>query len=95
MAYVITPNLKEAEFLSKIRISNKYDMTRVTALEIFKLGASNVIIKGGHDTNKDTKVMDLLFRDKNIEPQQIVHERLKVDETHGTGCNFRLLSLPF
>ena len=58
------------------------------ALEIFKLGASNVIIKGGHDTNKDTKVMDLLFRDKNIEPQQIVHERLKVGETHGTGCNF-------
>ena len=87
LAYVITPNLKEAEFLSKIRISNRYDMTRA-AIEIFKLGASNVIIKGGHDTNKDTKVMDLLFRDKNIEPQQIVHERLKVDETHGTGCNF-------
>ena len=87
LSYVITPNLKEAEFLSKIRISNRHDMTRA-ASEIFKLGASNIIIKGGHDTNKDTKVMDLLFRDKNIEPQQIVHERLKIGETHGTGCNF-------
>ena len=32
--------------------------------------------------------MDVLFRDKNIEPQKIVHERLKIGETHGTGCNF-------
>ncbi len=87
LSYVITPNLKEAEFLSKIRISNRHDMTKA-ALEIFKLGAANIIIKGGHDTKKDKKVMDLLFRDKNIEPQQIVHERLKIGETHGTGCNF-------
>ncbi len=47
------------------------------ALEIFKLGSSNIIIKGGHDTTKDRKVMDLLFRDKNIEPQQIVHEAVE------------------
>ena len=37
---------------------------------------------------KIQKVIDLLFRDKNVEPQQIVHERLKIGETHGTGCNF-------
>ena len=58
------------------------------ASKIFKLGASNIIIKGGHDKAKDTKVIDLLFRDKSLEPQQIVRERLKVGETHGTGCNF-------
>lgn len=87
LAHVITPNLKEAEFLSKVKISNRHDMTKA-ALEIFKLGASNIIIKGGHVTNKDTKVIDLLFTDKNLQPQQIVHERLKIGETHGTGCNF-------
>jgi hydroxymethylpyrimidine/phosphomethylpyrimidine kinase len=87
LAHVITPNLKEAEFLSKIKISNKHDMTKA-ALEIFKLGASNIIIKGGHDMMKDSKVMDLLFRDRKSIPQQIVHERLEIGETHGTGCNF-------
>lgn len=87
LSYVITPNLKEAEFISKIRISNRHDMARA-ALKILKSGASNVIIKGGHDTTRDTKVMDMLFRDKNNQPEQIVHDRLKIDETHGTGCNF-------
>ncbi len=87
LSSIITPNLKEAEFLSKTRISNRHDMTNA-ASKIFKLGASNIIIKGGHDKAKDTKVIDLLFRDKSLEPQQIVRERLKVGETHGTGCNF-------
>ena len=87
LAHVITPNLKEAEFLSKVKITNRHDMTKA-ALEIFKLGASNIIIKGGHVTKKDTKVIDLLFTDKNLKPQQIVRERLKIGETHGTGCNF-------
>ena len=87
LAHVITPNLKEAEFLSKVKISNRHDMTKA-ALEIFKLGASNIIIKGGHVRNKDAKVIDLLFTDKNLKPQQIVHQRLKIGETHGTGCNF-------
>ena len=31
LSYVITPNLKEAEFLSKIRISNWHDMTRAAS----------------------------------------------------------------
>jgi hydroxymethylpyrimidine kinase / phosphomethylpyrimidine kinase / thiamine-phosphate diphosphorylase len=87
LAHVITPNLKEAELLSKIRITNSHDMSKA-ALEILNLGASNVVIKGGHDTTKRAKVMDLLFRDKTLEPQLIVHERLEIGDTHGTGCNF-------
>lgn len=87
LAHVITPNLREAEFLSKIKIGNRQDMTKA-AIEIFKLGSSNIIIKGGHNTTHDTKVIDLLFEDKMSMPQEIVHERLEIDETHGTGCNF-------
>ncbi len=87
LSYVITPNLKEAEFISKIRISNTRDMTKA-GLEILKLGASNVIIKGGHEKTRDTEVMDLLFGGKIKEPIQIIHKRLKINETHGTGCNF-------
>lgn len=87
MSYVITPNLKEAEFISKIRISNKRDMTRA-ASAIFRLGASNIIIKGGHDGTRDRNVLDFLFKRKGGQPEQILHERLKIGETHGTGCNF-------
>jgi len=87
MSYVITPNLKEAEFISKIRILNKLDMTRA-ASAIFRLGASNIIIKGGHNGTRDRKVIDFLFKEQSNEPQQIVHVRLKIGETHGTGCNF-------
>ena len=87
LAHVITPNLREAEFLSKIKIGNRRDMTKA-ASEILKLGASNIIIKGGHNTTNDSKVIDLLFREKITAPQEIVHKRLEIDETHGTGCNF-------
>jgi len=87
LAHVITPNLREAELLSKIRITNRHDMSKA-ASQILNLGASNVVIKGGHDPTKRAKVMDLLFRDKTQEPQLIVHERLEIGDTHGTGCNF-------
>ena len=87
LSYVITPNLKEAEFISELVISNKHEMIKA-ASEIFELGASNIIIKGGHDENRDRKVMDLLFKDKTDKPEQIIRERLKIGETHGTGCNF-------
>jgi hydroxymethylpyrimidine kinase / phosphomethylpyrimidine kinase / thiamine-phosphate diphosphorylase len=87
LAYVITPNLKEAELVSKINITNKHNMIKAAA-EIFKLGASNIIIKGGHHGRNDEKVVDLLFKEKSMKPHQIIHERLKIGETHGTGCNF-------
>ncbi len=87
LAYLITPNLMEAELISKISITNKHDMIKA-ASAIFKLGASNIIIKGGHSGRNDGKVVDLLFKDKNMKPHHIVHERLKIGETHGTGCNF-------
>ena len=51
LSYVITPNLKEAESLSKIRISNWHDMTRA-CIRDFQVRTSNIIIKGGHDPTK-------------------------------------------
>lgn len=87
LAHVITPNLKEAELISKIRITNRHNMIKA-ASEIFKLGASNIIIKGGHYGSNGRKVVDLLFKDKNIKPHKIIRERLQIGETHGTGCNF-------
>ena len=44
-AYLITPNIPEAEVLTGIKIENKRDMI-IAGKKIIKLGAKNVLIKG-------------------------------------------------
>ena len=48
---LITPNIPEAEVLTGIKINNKEDMI-FAANELIKLGAKNVLIKGGHLNTK-------------------------------------------
>ena len=48
---LITPNIPEAEILSKTIIKNKEDMI-FAANKLLKLGAKNVLIKGGHLNSK-------------------------------------------
>ena len=48
---LITPNIPEAEILTKIRIKNKEDMM-LAANKLIDLGAKNVLIKGGHLKSK-------------------------------------------
>ena len=62
-AYLITPNIPEAEILTKIKISTLEDMIYAANI-LLKLGARNVLIKGGH---RKTKYMeDLLLTRKEI-----------------------------
>ena len=44
---LITPNIPEAEILTKIKISSTKDMIRAGKI-LISLGAKNVLIKGGH-----------------------------------------------
>ncbi len=46
-AYLITPNIPEAEILTKIKIKSLEDMIRAANI-LLKLGAKNVLVKGGH-----------------------------------------------
>ena len=46
LAYLITPNIPEAELLTNRRISNFGDM-KAAAISISKFGSRNVLIKGG------------------------------------------------
>jgi len=84
---VITPNLKEAELLSQIQINSSRDLLKV-ANHIRNLGAENVIIKGGHDNNKDKEISDYFYGNSGDEIHKISNSRLPIGETHGTGCNF-------
>lgn len=80
-ADVLTPNLPEAEALTGMEIRDLDDM-RHAAEMLLTLGASAVLLKGGH-LDGDT-VADLLLTEKG---EEIFSERrIDTPHTHGTGC---------
>ena len=83
LAYVITPNVMEAEKIANIKIKSFNDMKNA-AKKIQKLGSKNVVIKGGHFL-KGSKVLDLLLDGKKF--NIFSHDRMKF-ESHGGGCTF-------
>ena len=78
---VLTPNIPEAEILTGMKINNLTDMKNV-GKEIIKLGASNVIMKGGH---METPVITDLYIDDS-EIYSIETKKIITNHTHGTGC---------
>lgn len=83
LANVVTPNLSEAEVLSGLKIKNLSDM-KEAARKIFRLGAQNVLIKGGHLSSDEA--IDVLYNGKTF--QEFKAKRFKTKNTHGTGCTF-------
>ena len=87
ISLVITPNLLEAEVLSGNKISSEKELIE-SAYKIMELGISNVIIKGGHNVEENSKIFDILIEKNGNNITKIYNNRLKISETHGTGCNF-------
>lgn len=83
---VITPNIHEAETLSGIKIKTEKDI-RNTASKIQELGAKNVIVKGGHFRNDNETIVDMIL-DEQGKFTVFKNPRMKIVETHGSGCNF-------
>ncbi len=80
-ALLITPNIPEAEVLTGLKIRNKEDMI-FSAKKLLKLGAKNVLIKGGHLKSKN--VEDILINKTGL--KTFVNKRYNTKNTHGTGC---------
>ena len=78
---LITPNIPEAEILTKIKIKTKEDMIYAARL-LIEMGAKNVLIKGGHLNSKF--VEDIFVNKKEI--KIIKNRRITTKNTHGTGC---------
>ena len=78
---LITPNIPEAEILTKTSIKNKEDMI-FAANKLLEYGAKNVLIKGGH---LDHKTVQDIFVNKS-EIKIFNSRRYKTKNTHGTGC---------
>lgn len=84
LATVVTPNIPEAEvIIGEKGISNLSDM-KDAAQKIHRLGAKNVVLKGGHLGTEEAT--DLLFDGETFTlfPQK----RIQTKHTHGTGCTF-------
>ena len=78
---LVTPNIPEAEILTGIKIKTKEDMIFAASI-LIRLGAKNVLIKGGHLDSKT--VQDIFVNKKEI--KIIKNKRITTSNTHGTGC---------
>jgi len=78
---LITPNIPEAEILTKTKIKNKEDMI-YAANKLIEFGARNVLIKGGH---LESKIVQDIFVTK-FDIKIFNSFRHKTKNTHGTGC---------
>jgi len=82
-AYLLTPNIPEAERLLGIQIRSETEMEQA-ARELHALGAANVLLKGGHFTGSYSS--DVLF--DGSECHTFSAERIFTSNTHGTGCSY-------
>jgi hydroxymethylpyrimidine/phosphomethylpyrimidine kinase len=82
-AFVVTPNIPEAEALAGLAITSDHDRHEA-ARRIRALGPSLVVIKGGHFAGDD--IVDLLYDGHDF--VEFRHPRVDSRHTHGTGCTF-------
>ncbi|MBW2148651.1 MAG: bifunctional hydroxymethylpyrimidine kinase/phosphomethylpyrimidine kinase [Deltaproteobacteria bacterium] len=81
-AHVITPNLAEASVLTGMEVST-LDQMYDAASAIHHMGASHVLIKGGH---LEKEAMDLLY--DGMTYREFRGPRISTSNTHGTGCTY-------
>jgi len=82
LALIVTPNLPEAEVLSKHEIRTDAGV-RAAARAIHALGPRYVVIKGGH---REGPATDLVFDGERF--VEFESDRIDTTNTHGTGCTF-------
>lgn len=84
VARVVTPNIPEAERLAGFSIRSEPDMRRA-AETIKSLGASAVLVKGGHRLQSQADAVDILIDDAG-DFTEFRAEYIEVGEVHGSGC---------
>ncbi len=82
-AFLVTPNLQEAEALTGLSVQTEKEMERA-AIEIHSLGPRYVLVKGGH--LEGDVALDLLVGGSKI--HRFRKPRLPGRRLHGAGCVF-------
>lgn len=85
LADVLTPNVDEAAVITGLKVQDLEEM-RVASSKLHEMGASAVVITGGHLE----QAIDLLSftAKRGIEQEVFKAERQRSNSTHGTGCAF-------
>jgi len=81
-AFVVTPNLHEAGELAHMQVNDLEGM-KESAIRIADLGASAVLLKGGH---LESDAVDVLYFEGKFSFYR--SPRIPTLNTHGTGCTF-------
>ncbi len=81
-AFLLTPNLSEAEALAGFEVRS-IDAMRQAARRLCELGARAVLVKGGHLSGSAT---DVLFDGRAF--REFRAGRVDTKHTHGTGCTY-------
>jgi hydroxymethylpyrimidine/phosphomethylpyrimidine kinase len=83
LATMITPNIPEAEILTKQKIVDPDDMERAARFlsDTFSL---SVLLKGGHLGGAG--VTDIFWEKGSRQPHSFQSKRIATANTHGTGC---------
>lgn len=82
IATLATPNIPEAEVLSGVKIRSKEDMADAAARICGNKNCPAVLVKGGHLNDMADDVLVTAAG----EEVWFSHERIKTENTHGTGC---------
>jgi hydroxymethylpyrimidine/phosphomethylpyrimidine kinase len=85
-AFLVTPNIPEAEALTGLQIRSEDDM-RLAADHILEYGCQAVLVKGGHLPGEP---IDMLRWPGGAENCSLRYpaSRVRTKHTHGTGCTY-------
>lgn len=81
-AYLITPNIEEANIILNTKINSVEEM-KAACIQLTKLCKTNVLLKGGHLTSND--LVDVLYYNQQF--YEFTTSRIDTVNTHGTGCS--------
>jgi len=81
-AFLITPNIPEAEALTGLAIRDEKEMAEAAQI-LLDLGCKAVLIKGGHLEGEPVDVLRWAGA-----PCSFSGTRVKTPHTHGTGCTY-------
>lgn len=94
IAYVLTPNIPEAEVLTGLTIKSVDDM-KAAAKKLYEMGVKYPLIKGGHiafnsnntvaaNSKEAAVITDVLYDGQEFYEETL--EYVHTHNTHGTGC---------
>ncbi|STX51077.1 bifunctional hydroxy-methylpyrimidine kinase and hydroxy-phosphomethylpyrimidine kinase [Legionella busanensis] len=82
-AYLITPNLFEAEYLLNEKINSEAEM-QAAAITLGQTLQVNILLKGGHLDDRQSS--DVFYNLKEDACYWFREQRIITTNTHGTGC---------